>query len=105
MDSHSNNSFYRAKEKKNTTIYFYRIGRLSSMIEENKFKPGNFITIFTSKTEKNQEEEGEEEEKKEEEKENINGKHKLVGRREPRPSMHFCPRPFLAIFTSACPLQ
>lgn len=44
--------FTEQKKKKNTTIYFFRIGRLSSMIEENKFKPGNFITIFISKTEK-----------------------------------------------------
>lgn len=56
MDSHSNNSFYRARKKKKNTICLFRIGRLSSMNEENKFKPENFVTI--SKTEKKQEEKG-----------------------------------------------
>lgn len=41
----------------------------------------------------------------EEEEENSNGKYKLVGKKEPRSWMHFFTQPFLAIFTSACPLQ
>lgn len=41
----------------------------------------------------------------EEEEENSNGKYKLMRRKELRSWMHFCTQTFLAIFTSACPLQ
>lgn len=47
MDLHSNNSFYKAKEKD----YLFRIERLSWINEEKKLNPEKFITIFVSKRE------------------------------------------------------
>lgn len=47
MDLHSNNSFYKAKEKD----YLFRIKRLSWKNEEKKLNPEKFITIFVSKRE------------------------------------------------------